>query len=125
MNGQYLSIEKLGAYQASLKLSNYVWEIISCWNYFEKDTVGKQFVRAADSVSANIAEGYGRYYKKDKIKFYYYSLGSILECKDWTYKCKMRSIISNEEYVHIINELNKLPIELRHLINFTNQKLKY
>ncbi|MCK4639103.1 MAG: four helix bundle protein, partial [Bacteroidales bacterium] len=25
---------------------------------------------AADSISANIAEGFGRYHKKDKIKFY-------------------------------------------------------
>ncbi|WP_373867801.1 four helix bundle protein [Mucilaginibacter phyllosphaerae] len=28
------------------------------WNYFVKDTIGKQITRSADSISANIAEGF-------------------------------------------------------------------
>jgi len=38
------------------------------WDYFAKKTVGEQFIDAVDSISANIAEGFGRYHKKDKIK---------------------------------------------------------
>ncbi|MBA4411197.1 MAG: four helix bundle protein [Bacteroidota bacterium] len=45
-------------------------------------TIGAQFIEAADSISANIAEGFGRYHKKDKIKFYYYSRGSTFESTD-------------------------------------------
>ncbi len=125
MEKNYLIIEKLKAYQVSFSLSNYVWKIVSRWTYFEKDTVGKQFVRSVDSISANIAEGFGRHYKKDMIKFYYYGLGSVQECKDWNYKCRKRSMVSEAEYVYIKTELEKLPIEIKHLINFTNQKLKY
>ncbi|MBZ0199710.1 MAG: four helix bundle protein [Ignavibacteriaceae bacterium] len=40
-------------------------------------TVGFQFVRAIDSVSANISEGFGRFNKGNKIRFYRMSLGSI------------------------------------------------
>jgi four helix bundle protein len=40
------------------------------WPAFNRDTVGKQFVQALDSISANLAEGFGRYNKKDKINFY-------------------------------------------------------
>ncbi len=69
MKERYLSVEDLDAYKSSFELSNYVWKIIIRWGYFEKDTVGKQFARAIDSISANIAEGFGRFSKKDKIRF--------------------------------------------------------
>jgi len=34
-----------------------------------RKTVGEQFVDAVDSISANIAEGFGRYHKKIKLNF--------------------------------------------------------
>ncbi len=125
MKERYLSIEDLNAYTISYELSNYVWEIIIRWGYFEKDTVGKQFARAIDSISSNIAEGFGRFSKKDKIRFYYYSKGSVLECKDWNNKCHERGILKPEEYNYIKTRLNELPREINHLIQFTNMKLKY
>ncbi|POY37861.1 four helix bundle protein [Solitalea longa] len=94
------------------------------WNYFAKDTVGKQFVSAVDSVSANIGEGFGRFHKKDKIKFYYYSLGSVKECLDWNEKSRIRKLISEEEYQFIYSSLQDLPKEIYYLIRFTNEKLK-
>ena len=96
MGAKYLSVESYDAYQVSYKLSNYVWNIIIHWDYFEKDTIGRQYVRAVDSISANIAEGFARFSKKDKIRFYYYSLGSVNECKDWNNKCFERSTITLE-----------------------------
>ena len=120
-----MSIESLGAYRESFSLSNYVWHIIIQWNYFEKDTLGKQFARAADSISANIAEGFGRFSKKDKIRFYYYSLGSVHECIDWNKKCFERNIISQDQYLRIKKSLDLLPKEIYQLIKFTNLKLKY
>lgn len=125
MKERYLSVEDLDSYKSSLELSNYVWKIVIRWGYFEKDTVGKQFVRAIDSISANIAEGFGRFSKRDKIRFYYYGLGSVLECKDWNKKCIERSIIKPEEHDYIQSRLNNLPKEINQLIQFTNTKLKY
>jgi four helix bundle protein len=60
--------------------------------------MGEQFVAAIDSISANIAEGFGRYGKKDKIKFYRYSQGSMNESLDWNQKAKVRKLISEKEY---------------------------
>jgi four helix bundle protein len=80
MDTKYLSVENYDAYKVSYKLSNYIWNIIIRQAYFEKDTIGRQYVRAVDSISANIAKGFSRFSKKDKIRFYYYSLGSVLEC---------------------------------------------
>ena len=120
---KYLQLNDLNSYKRALHLSNYVWDIVVKWDYFAKQTVGIQFVTAIDSISANIAEGFGRYGKKDKIKFYYYSFGSIKEGLDWNEKSKIRKLLTKEEYEHILKELQELPREIHHLINFTNEKL--
>lgn len=121
---KYLQLNDIDCYKRSLKLSQYIWEIIIPWDYFAKQTIGIQFVRAIDSISANIAEGFGRYGKKDKVKFYYYSFGSVKESLDWNEKSKMRKLTSIEEYKDILEELQILPKEIHQLIKFTNEKLQ-
>lgn len=120
---KYLQLNDVSSYKISFFLSNYVWEVVLKWDHFAKDTVGKQFVRSIDSISANIAEGFGRYTKKDKISFYRYSYGSIKESLDWNEKARVRKLLKNQEYDHILEELNKLPKEINGLIKYTNQKL--
>ena len=121
---KYLKLNDITSYKIPFDLSNYIWEIVIKWDYFSKDTVGKQFVKAVDSISANIAEGFGRYGKRDKIKFYRYSMGSIKESLDWNEKSYKRKLISNDEYNYILHKLQQLPKELNGLINYTNNKLK-
>lgn len=117
-------LEELSAYKIAFNLSNYVWDTVSAWDYFTKDTIGNQLVRAVDSISANIAEAYGRYYKKDKIKFYFYAKGSLYECFDFVEKAKIRNIISKDKYEFIRKNLELLPKELNMLIKYTQENLK-
>jgi four helix bundle protein len=124
MSEKYLRLNDIEAYKIAFHLSNYVWNIILGWDYFAKRTIGGQFVEAIDSISANIAEGFGRFTKKDKIKFYRYGYGSMSESLDWNQKSKVRSLLSNAEYDHIFSELQKLPKAINSLILFTNQKLR-
>lgn len=77
------TLEKLEVYNLAEDFSDKIWNIVINWKIFEKDTIGKQMVRAADSISANIAEGYGRYFYKESKQFYFYSGGSIQETKAW------------------------------------------
>lgn len=123
MEKRFLTLQDLSAYKKAFKLSNDIWSIVQKWNYFEKDTVGKQFVRAADSIAANIAEGFGRYTKKDKIHFYRYSYGSMQETEDWNEKARVRKLISEEQYASNAKVLRELPREVHHLIVFTNKSL--
>jgi len=76
-----------------------------------------------DSISANIAEGFGRYSKSDKIRFYRISYGSLLESVNWTEKSQTRNLLSQTEYSYIKERLNSLPKEINSLIRFTNIKL--
>ena len=119
----YLKLNNVSAYKKAFNLSNYVWDIILTWNILARDTIGKQFVRAIDSISANIAEGFGRYTKKDKINFYRISFASIKESLDWNEKAKVRKLVSQEQYARIVAELTDLPREIHTLIKFTNERL--
>lgn len=121
--GKYLKVSDINAYKISLELSKTVWSIVINWDYFEKKTIGSQFVDAVDSISANIAEGWGRYHKKDKIRFFYTARGSVEESKDWAIKALSRKLLSKDEYTEIINCLNALPREIHFLISITNKKL--
>lgn len=64
-------LEKLEVYNIADKFSYDIWEIVIKWHFFKKNAIGKQLVKAADSISANIAEGYGRYFYKESKQFYF------------------------------------------------------
>jgi four helix bundle protein len=66
MTKKYLQLNDIAAYKVAFNLSNYVWDAVIKWNNFAKNTIGEQFVCPIDSISANIAEGFGRYNKKIK-----------------------------------------------------------
>ena len=115
--------EKLRVYRLAEDVADLAWTVVIKWDRFARDTIGKQFVRATDSISANIAEGFGRYNKKDKIRFFRYSFGSLKEALDWNEKAKIRSLITQKQYEYIFSELSQLPREINYLIKFTNEKL--
>ena len=69
-----MKLEDLEIYNISMNYSDKVWDIVIQWDYFAKDTIGKQWVRASDSISANISEGFGRNSYKDSRSFYYLAI---------------------------------------------------
>jgi len=91
--------------------------LVEKWDYFKKDTLGKQLVRAIDSVSANISEGFGRNTYKDQRSFYYYSRGSLYESKTWITKAKRRDIIDETTYNELLAEFNVLGVKLNNFIS--------
>ena len=111
-----LKLEDLEIYQLALNIGEYVWDIVIKWEHFPKNTVGTQYTKAADSISANIAEGYGRFFYKDRKNFCYYSRGSLMETKNWTVKSLKRSLISKEEYDALIENLQGLHYKLNSYI---------
>ncbi len=55
-------LEDVRVYGLAESIADRIWDEVIGWEYFARDTIGKQLVRAADSISANIAESYGRYH---------------------------------------------------------------
>ena len=63
------NFEKLRVYKLSEELADGIWTIVIRWDAFAKDTAGRQIVRSADSIGANIAEGTGRHNFQDNRRF--------------------------------------------------------
>jgi len=75
--------ENVDVYRLSEGLADGIWDIVMRWNNFAKDTVGKQVVRAADSIGANIAGGAGRGSFQDNRRFVRISRSSLYETRHW------------------------------------------
>lgn len=113
------NLEDLEVYKRAFVLSGIIWDEVSKWtNYFDKDTIGKQLVRAADSIDANIAEGYGRFHFKENKNFCYYSRGSLLETKGFIKKCKLRGLINPEKADQLLDKLGQIHKMLNAYINY-------
>ena len=89
--------EDLRVFQLAEKLADETWDIVSDWEYFAKDTVGKQLVKSADSIGANIAEGSGRGTPKDNKRFIRISRGSYNETKYWLRRARRRNLIDGAQ----------------------------
>ena len=90
-----------------------------------KDTIGKQIVRAADSISANIAEGYGRYYYRESKQFYFYSRGSIQETKAWLGKCRRRKVVKEDKCDELLQQAEMILIKLNAYIKFVFKSTRH
>ena len=103
------NIEDLEVHNRAFALSDNIWTEVNKWkDFFAKDTIGKQLVRAADSIDANIAEGYGRFHFKENKNFCYYSRGSLLETKGFVKKCKNRGLMSSTKSDELLSELDQM-----------------
>jgi four helix bundle protein len=107
----------------SMEFSQKIWDFVVTWPIFARDTVGKQMVRSADSVSANLREGLGRYSFKDRSLFYIYSRGSLFETLCWLEKAKTRNLISNEDFNALSNSHDLLLFEINKMIKNTREQI--
>ena len=88
-------LEELSVFKMADELSDYIWDIVAKWDFFAKKTMGDQIVRAADSVGANITEGYGRFFFGEYLLFLYYARGSVYETGYWAGKAWKRKLIND------------------------------
>lgn len=90
-----------------------IYNITAGFPAYEKLALSNQMQRAAVSVTSNIAEGFARRGKKEKIQFYYMSLGSLSELRNQLIICKDLKYIS----INVLEELEARSIEVRKLLN--------
>lgn len=118
-----LKLDDLEVYQLSMDVSDEIWNLVCGWKSFEKFSIGTQFVKAADSISANISEGFGRYFYNENKQFCYYSRGSLLETKTWLTKSFRRKLITEETYNKLIEKLDINHIKLNAYIKSIKKQI--
>ena len=102
------NFENLEVYQLAEAVADAIWNTVANWSNFARDTVGKQLVRAADSIGANIAEGAGRGTYKDNRRFIHIARGSLFETKHWLRRAYRRQLLSQAEVDQLKPMLDEL-----------------
>jgi four helix bundle protein len=88
---------ELEVYRLAERLADDVWDIVLGWQYFPRDTVGKQLVRAADGIGANIAEGAGRGSYQDNRRFVRIARSCLNETQHWLRRAFRRKLLQEEQ----------------------------
>jgi len=81
-----------------------------------------QLRRASLSITSNIAEGFGRYHFKDKIRFYHQARGSNSEVENLILICTRLNYINQSDCNGIIQQIRTIQQLLNGLINATGKK---
>lgn len=119
----YIVIKDLQVYQLSRQLSQMAWMLYSRMNYEDKKILGDQFIRATDSIGANIAEGYSRFHYLDKVRFYYNARASQSEATDhWLELLFERQKIDSSIYADFKTVSKELQIKLNNFIKYTKNE---
>ena len=102
------NFETLQVYQLAEKLADELWNVVRGWPILARDTVGKQMVRSADSIGANIAEGTGRGSFQDNRRFVRMARGSLSETKHWLRRAYQRQLLTADQVAAIKPLLDNL-----------------
>jgi four helix bundle protein len=102
------NFENLQVYQLAEKLADGLWELARDWNSLARDTIGKQMLRAADSIGANIAEGTGRGSYQDNRRFVKMARGSLYETQHWLRRAYRRKLLTAEQTENLKQILDNL-----------------
>jgi len=96
-----------------------IYKITANFPEDEKFGISSQIKRSAVSVPSNIAEGYGRNYKKDYARFLQISRGSLYECQT------QLEIAVNLNFIGIedLKEINNVSLEVEKMLNSLIKKL--
>jgi four helix bundle protein len=94
------------AWQEAHKLVLQTYKILE--NFPKKETFAlcDQIRRCVVSISANIAEGFSRRGKKEKMQFYYISKGSLTELENHFLIAKDVNYITETEFDNLLNQMD-------------------
>ncbi len=114
-----MKLEDLEVYMLSMDIGEKVWSIVIKWDDFSRNTVGRQLVKAVDSVAANLSEGFGRYHYREKKHFSYYSRGSLYETRTWLVKAHNRDLLNHDDFKLFMKDINIIGVKLNNYIKAT------
>jgi four helix bundle protein len=103
-----MAFEKLDVYRLAEELSDEVWDLVERWKPLARDTVGKQAIRAADSIGANVAEGTGRGSSRDNCRFIRIARGSLYETTHWLRRAYRRRLLTQPQVKRLQALLSEL-----------------
>lgn len=93
-------------WQEGHKLVVDVYKVTQRFPKEETYSMVDQMRRAASSITANIAEGFGRQTYMDKVHFYYIAQGSLTELKNFLYIARDVNYLNENEFNNLMEKAN-------------------
>ena len=116
INNEIRDFDDLEIYQLSLDLADCIYNITADFPETEKYNTISQLRRAATSIGANIAEGYGRFHYKENIQFCRNSRGSLAEAKHFMLFSRRRGYITERIYDKFLKQYRNLQVKINNYI---------
>jgi four helix bundle protein len=120
--------EELRVLKSAEECADAIWKLAVRWADFPKDTVGKQFTRAADSIGANIAEAFGRFHYGERLQFLCFARGSLFESNYWLNRAASRNLLDAKLHQTFTLQLSELARQLNafaaHIKSLRNSETK-
>jgi four helix bundle protein len=111
----YKDFTEMTVWKKGFELLLRIYKVTKKYPKKEKYGMVDNMRRAANSVVNNIAEGFGRFEKKDKTRFYKISRGScyelinqILVSRALNYITELEKVELKTDYAEVINELDSM-----------------
>jgi four helix bundle protein len=126
VNGHQSSIKHfydLNVWKESNRLSVEIYKTTENFPDNEKYGIINQLRRASSSVGANIAEGFGRFHYKDKIKFYYNARGSVCEVQNFLFLSQDLKYLTKKEARKIFLEYEQSNKMINSFVKAIYQKM--
>jgi len=117
-------IVNLEIYQLAMKIGELTFNLVQNWDKLNINTIGYQLIRSSDSISANIAEGYGRYHYKEQRQFCYIARGSLYETTTWLRKAFVRIPTDSCRIKDLLEQVYLLLKRLNAYINYIERSLQ-
>lgn len=101
-NGKIESFKDLNVWKEGHHLVLFIYQLTNTFPQEEKYSIVDQMRRSASSITANIAEGFGRQTYKEKVQFYYLSKGSLAELVNFIEISKDLKYLKSSDYEELI-----------------------
>lgn len=118
------SFRDLVVWRLASEFSSIVYKLVKTFPKDERFSLSDDLLRAARSIPANIAEGWGRYYPKEKISFYNIANGSAEECVNHIVEAKNAGYIEDSMYNSLNKRIHVISVKLTNLMAATRSRAK-
>lgn len=112
----YRKFYDLPVWKNALKVSKKIYKMTSKLPKKEDYGLTSQLRRAANSIGANIAEGFGRKKKLEKVQFYSYSIGSSHETIHHLLYGQEIGYFEKEKVKKLVEKIDKIIFNLNKII---------
>ena len=112
----------LDVWKKGRELRKEIWALCKKLPSEERFRLSDQMIRASRSITANVAEGYGRFHYQENIQFCRQSRGSAYEMIDHITVAVDCEYVNNEQGQYYINKVEEIIILLSGYIKYLSYR---